>query len=76
MEVSLVALQAQEWLVLFQQVVRYSSMGYVAGGAVLRHRWMIKDKRSLLLGVATDTEVMLPFNGVNHPRLGAVNIVT
>jgi len=58
MEVDIVALRAEEGLVLFEQVVCYSSVGFVTDGTVLHHRFVFKDKRPLVTGMAGKAEIV------------------
>jgi hypothetical protein len=59
MKVGFVALEAQERLVLLQQVVGDRTVRGVTRSAVLRNRLVLEDKRPLLGGVAIHTQIVL-----------------
>ena len=58
MEVELVTLQAQERLILYQEVVGYRSVGIVADGAIFYHGFMFKHKRPLFGRMTVEAKVV------------------
>jgi len=79
MEVGLVALQAQERLLLLQQVVGHGSMGIMAVEAVLHYRIVFEHEWSLVAGMALETQIVHTLIGPEHTGLQAaasVRIVT
>src|SRR6056297_1056471 len=76
MEMKLVALQAQERLILYQEVVRHGAVGPVTDGAVLYNGRMFKDKRPLFRGVTIQAQVVYPLFGLEVARKAAMGLVT
>lgn len=58
MEVELVTLQAQERLILYQEVVSHRSVWIVADGTIFYHRLMFKHKRPLFGGMTLEAKVV------------------
>ncbi len=78
-EVGLVALEAEEGLVLLEKIVGHRAVRVVADGAVFDHRFVLEDKGALIAGMTGKAEVVQPLLGAEHPGDGvprAVGIVT
>ena len=73
MEVSFMTLQADERLVLLQQVVGDSAVGVVADGTVFSDRSMLKHKWALVTRVAVNAEIVGAFLG--HQAFCGMRIV-
>ena len=58
MEVELVTLQAQERLILYQEVVSHGTVRIVADGTIFYHRLMFKHKRSLFGGMTLEAKIV------------------
>src|SRR6266540_1513378 len=56
-EMVLVALQAEEWLILLQQVISNGAVRVVTNGAIFLDRLMFEHKRALVAAVAVEAEV-------------------
>jgi hypothetical protein len=76
MEVQLMTLQAQEGLILYEQVIGYGSVGIVADGTIFYYRLMFKGKRPLLGGVTVEAEVIQSFISFEVCQKGAVRLMT
>ena len=66
MEMSLMALQAQEGFLLLKQVIGNCSMRVMTNQTVLYYRVMFKHEWPLVTGVAPETQVIDPFIGSKH----------
>ena len=65
-KMGLVALQAQEWFLLLEEIVGNGSMGVMTDEAVLNYRIMLEYEWSLVACVALETKVIDPFIGSEH----------
>jgi hypothetical protein len=75
-EVKLVTLQTDKRLVLLQQVVGHCSVGIVADAAIFHYRCVFEHERTLVLGVASEAEIINALLCLQGPDSGAVHIVT
>ena len=69
------ALQAEERLVLNQHVIGDGTMGIVADGAVVLNGGMPEYERTLVAGVAVQTQVVGALIGVEAFAGGTVDVV-
>jgi len=74
MEMQTVTLKAEVRLILFQKVISYRPMGIMTSGTVLHHRGMFEGKRTLLVCMALETELVLslvrPQEWLHHGTVG------
>ena len=66
MEMRFMTLQAQERLVLNQQVVGYCAVSIMTEGAVFDHRLVLKHKGPLITGMAFKAEIVQTLIGLDH----------
>ena len=66
-------LETQKWLILDEEVVGHGAMWIMADSTVFDHRIVLKDKGTLIPGVAAQTEVIHTFVGLDHTRKQVVS---
>jgi hypothetical protein len=76
MKMGLVALETQEGLVLFQQVVGNGAVGIVTGETVFLHGGVLEYEGAPFVGMTLETKIVQTLVGPQVPDQGAVMLVT
>jgi hypothetical protein len=75
MKMSLVTLETEERLILFQQVRGDRTMGHMAGHAVFGNRRVVEHKGPLLFGMTLETKFTLAFICIQGAYFAAMNLM-
>lgn len=63
MLVNLMTLEAKKWLILPEKIIGNSSVGFMTYSSIFNNRSMLKDKWSLLVGMAIEAKIVSPLKG-------------